>query len=296
MKTIILFIIFLSNLAWSKDEPSNDFSRSSNEIKQVTPDELSWRLHITGEIYVLNAEGDKLVNVANEKRDWRFGGGLEKPLESNWLFQQKGLPTVALRQKWYVGKDGRISVEIYQYDNIERGEGAEIKFGKLLKEDKIVLKDFAPINWPIAAGQQKLVVRLTPGVWQNDDAIDVSSLPVSGKNVVIFDSAGKVWADQVAADRPSVFFGVTTHVGSLFLSFSQFKGAKLIGDAKGGRIKIKDGKDSIILQSETPFVPKDIKANVYGIIKPEIQTGRLKSVRTYSSSKEEEFLKAFVSK
>ncbi len=294
MKTLItLLLILIGTNAWSKDEASNDLSRSDSEVKALSAEDLAYRFHVTGEVFILNQEGDKLINIANESREWQFGGSSEKPMESNWRFQQKGFPVVALKQQWTLAKDGKISVEIAQYDNIERGKGSEIKYGKLMKEEKFILKNFAPIDWTIPAGSQKLVIRLTPGVWPNMEAVDISALPISGKNIVIFDKTGKLWGDQVTADHPSIYFGVTTHEGSLFLSFVPFKGAKLIGEAKGGRIKVKGGKGSVLLQSETPFLPKDVKANVYGIVKPEIQSDRLNSVRTYSSDKEEEFLKVF---
>lgn len=293
MKTLLsLILVLIATNAWSKDDVSNDFSRSDSEVKALGADDLAYRFHITGEIFILNPEGDKLINIANESREWQFGGSSDRPLTSNWRFQQKGLPVVALKQKWTIEKDGKISVEISQYDDIERTKGSEIKYGKLIKEEKFVLKNFAPIDWTISGDSQKLVVRLTPGVWPNNEAIDVSSLPMSGRNIVIFDKkTGRLWADQVNADHPSVYFGVATHEGSLFLSFKPFKGAQLIGEAKEGRIKINSGKSRIILQSETPFLPKYIKANVYGIIKPEIKSDRLNSVRTYSSDKEDEFLK-----
>lgn len=293
MKTLIIAILLFSVLANAKDDVSNDFSRSDSEIKPISVDDLSWRFHIAGDVFIVSSDGEKLINVANEKREWKFGGPSDRPMVLNWRFEQKGLPLLALRQKWILESDGRVKVEIQQYESMERGTGAEVKYGKLIREEKLTLKNFAPIDWPISTGSQKVVVRLTPGLWQNDDAIDVSSLPISGRNMVIYDRSGRVWGDQVTPDHPSVFFGVTTHEGSMFLSFVPFKGAKLVGDAKGNRIKVKNGKGGVYLQSETPFLPKDVKANVYGILKPEMRTDRLTSVRTYSSDKEEEFLKAF---
>ncbi len=291
-KIFTLLLILVSVTAWSKDENNNDFSRSDSEFKALSNEELVNRFHITGEIFIVSKEGDKLLSIAEERREWQFGGSGEKPLLSNWRFQQNGLPVVALKHKWTLEKDGKISVEIAQYENIEPGIGAEVKYGKLIKEEKLSLKNFAPIDWVIAAGSKNIIVRLTPGLWSTVEAIDISTMPISGKNIVIYDKAGKLWADQVTADHPSVFFGVTTHQGSLFLSYKPFKGAKMIGEVKNGRIKIKNGKLTIFLQSELPFLPKDVKANVYGLIVPELKTEHLNSVRTYSSNKEEEFLKA----
>jgi len=292
MKTLLALIVLFSSMAWSKDKSSTDFSRSDSEIKTLTLEELSWKFHVTGEVFVVNSEGDKLLSVADEKREWEFGGSIEKPLESHWRFAQKSLPTVALRHRWTLEKDGRITVEISQYDTFDRASESEMKYGKLLKQEKITLKNFAPIEWPVESGPRKLIVRLTPGVWQADDPINLGTLPISGKNIVIYERNGKVWADQIATERASIYLGVTTHQGTVLLSFSPFKGAQVIGEAKGGRIKIKN-KPSIFFQSETPFLPKDIKANVYGIVLPNVRSDSPNSVSSYSSDKENEFLKRF---
>jgi hypothetical protein len=201
---------------------------------------------------------------------------------------------VALKQKWTLEKNGKLNVEVAQYEDIARGQGPEVKYGKLIKTEKFTVKNFAPIDWPISTGSQKLIVRLSPGLWNSNDAKDIGVLPLGGKNVVIYDRTGKLWADQVNSDRPSAYFGVTTREGSLFLSFVPFKGAKLLGEAKGGRIKIAHGKNKIVLQSENSFLPDDIKANVYGLVRDDLRTERLNSVRTFSSDKEEDFLKATV--
>lgn len=294
MKTLLsLLIVLVSVSAWSKQESlNNSFGSSDSDIKPLSNEELAYRLNVVGAIFILNSEGDKLINLANEGREWQFDGAGPAPLESNWRFQQKGLPVVALKQKWTLGKDGKISLEIAQYDDFERGKESEVKYGKLIKEEKFTLKNFAPVDWIIPAGSQKLVVRLTPEILPAQDAFDISKFPISGRNIVIFDRAGKLWADQINPKFPSLYMGVTSHQGSVFFSMMPFKGAKLIGEAKGGRIKVKSEKISLIIQSETPFVPNNVKANVYGIIKPGLRTESSNSVRTMTSSREEEFVKS----
>lgn len=289
--TMGLSALLLSTVTWAANNSSNDFGRSDTEINAITTEELSYRFHISGEIFVVSQDGERLINMANEKREWEFGGQFEKPLESNWSFQQKGLPTVALKQKWMMSTDGKLTVEITQYENMERGQESEVKYGKVVKEQKISIKNYAPVDWIIPGNSQNIVVRLTPGVWPKSDPVDIGALPLSGKNLAIYDGSGNVWADQIDGKHPAVFFGATTHKGSVFLSFIPFKGAKLIGEAKGGRIKIKSGKDKIYVQSETPLVPDNVRANVYGIINKDLTTVRLNSVLTYSSDKEPEFVK-----
>ncbi|MES2963942.1 MAG: hypothetical protein V4760_08630 [Bdellovibrionota bacterium] len=287
-KMLLASVLLMGSVALAKNDPSNDFSASSNEIKQISVDELTWRMHVTGEIFAVSSNGEKLVNVANETREWEFSG--ETSLMSNWVFQSKGQPLVAIAHEWKIQSDGRVTVELKHYDSIARGSGTEVKYGKLLKEESFVIKNFGPIETTVASGAQKLVVRLTPGVWNQDEALDVGKLPLTGKNIVIYDSKGNVWADGVEGDRPSTYFGAVTHQGAVFLSFVPFKGAKLLGNAKNGRIKLKIDNGNVYLLSEMPFTPRNVKLNVYGIIKQGLRTERAKSVRTYSSDKEEAFL------
>lgn len=291
MKKLMAVLVLCSSVAWAQNQPSNDFANADSKIKALTVEDMLWRFHLTGEIFVLNKEGDKLINLANEQREWELNG-TDKTLESNWRFQQKGLPLIALKQKWSLDNDGKFQVELSQYEDIERTKENEVKYGKLLKEDKFTLKNFAPIDWTINSGDQKVIVRLTPGMWLNQEAVDVESFPISVKNVVIYDRKGHLWADQVSLDNAATYFGVKTHQGSLFISFKPFKGAELLGEAKGSRIKVKGPRGNVFLQGEGAFVPRDVKVKVYGIVRPEIQSPRFGSVQTYSSSREEEFLKA----
>lgn len=295
MKSIISITMLLGHIALAANEnKDNSFSKSDTELKTISTEELSWRFHITGEVFIVNKDGDKLINIANERREWQLEGQRDKPLESNWRFQQNGLPLIALKQKWMLEKDGRIQVEVAQYDELERDSESKIKFGKLIKEKKFTLNNFSPIDWVIPAGTQKLIVRLTPGIWQNDPPINISSLPVTGKNIVVYDRSGRLWADQITLDNSSsIYVGITTHAGTVLLSYTPFKGAKVIGEVKGSRIKVKSEKGSVHLQSETPFLPKDVKANIYGILLPEVRSERLNSVRVSASDKEEEFLKSY---
>ncbi|MEZ0391807.1 MAG: hypothetical protein ACAH59_06300, partial [Pseudobdellovibrionaceae bacterium] len=86
MKTLlILFFVLIGAQAWSDENASNDFVQSNTEVKPLSSDDLAYRLYIKGEIFVLNQEGDKLVNMANENREWQFDGPSAKLLESNWL-------------------------------------------------------------------------------------------------------------------------------------------------------------------------------------------------------------------
>ncbi|MEK7356170.1 MAG: hypothetical protein AAB250_06950 [Bdellovibrionota bacterium] len=290
MKAVMMsLLVLVGTIAHAANSPSNDFSRSTNEMKQLSVEDLSYRLHVTGEIFLVSNDGEKLVNIANETREWEFSG--DESLISNWVYQAKGQPLVAIAHEWKIQTDGRVTLKIKHYDSIERGKENDVQYGKLLKEEDFTIKNFAPVETVIASGTNKLVVRLTPGVWNQEAAIDVGTLPISGRNMVIYDSRGNVWAEGVEGDSPGTFFGAVTHQGALFISFVPFKGAKVIGNAKGGRIKVRGGdRGDIFILSETPFVPRGAKVNVYGLVRSGTRTERMKSVRTYTSNKEDAFL------
>jgi hypothetical protein len=284
-----LCTIFFATIALAENI-SNDFS-NHDSLKEIKIDELMNRFNLKGEIVVLSPEGDKLINFANEERSWSFSGDMDKPLEANWRSEVKGLPVIALYQKWILQQDGRISVELKQYDDLKRDEkNKKIIYGKLLSEQKFILKDFSPIDLEIKGEKQKVVVRLTPELYKQEENIDVRDFPIAGKNIVIFNQKGIVWGMGINADGPAKFLGITTHLGTIYLSFTPFKGSQNLGDAKDGRIKLKTDNERITLQSELPFLPKGVRANVYAKIDYNNRSERLSSVRSFSSSSEVKFL------
>jgi len=279
-----------STISLAADNVSNDFGHSTDGFRALTFEDIAYRFHVSGEIFIVDKAGEKLLSRSEESREWQFGSSIEKPLVSNWFFQKPGLPTVALHHEWQINKDGSVVVTIRQFDKMTQLKGSEVEFGKLIKEQKITLKDFSPINWVIEDESRRVVVRLTPDLWPNAEAIDVAALPIVGKNVVIFDQSGRLWG--TIDGFSGQYFGVNTVQGTLALSFQPFKGAKLLGEAKEGHIRIKIGKEKITVQSERPFLPQNTKVNVYGIVDRAKKTERLHSVRTFTSDKEEQFLKS----
>ena len=288
-KILVLLLLLAARVTFASDNTSNDFGHSSDNPPPLSADQIAYRFHVSGEVFVTDKTGEKLLSRSEETRDWQFGANIEKPIASNWLYQRAGLPTVALHHEWTISKDGTIAVNIQQYDNMIQGKDSEVQFGKLVREQKITLKDFAVVNWVVESDDKRVVIRLTPDLWMNSDAIDVNALPLAGKNAVVFDSGGHLWG--TVDGFSGQFFGVNTVQGTVALSYHPFKGAKLIGEAKEGRITLKNGKDKIMIQSERPLLPTNVKANVYGLIDLSKKTERLHSVRTFTSDKEDQFLK-----
>lgn len=293
-RSFIFMILFCFGLqALAEKNESHDFGVSDGEIKELTPQQISNRLHIRGEILVLNKEGTRILNFGQEHRVWEMNGQLQEPLVSYWSFQQKGLPRIALRHEWRVLSSGQLELKVQQFDQMDRSSGSGIKTGKLLKEDVQVIKNFAAYDFEVTTqSPQKVLVRMTPLLWPDLPTWKVGDLPFAAKDAVVYDSQGNVWSLGVEGDRPSKFFGMTTHRGTLMLSFHPFKDAEVLGEAKGQRIKLKLPKLRVFLASKAHFVPGDIKADVYGKFLPNLKTEKMTSVRTFTSNKEDEFLKA----
>lgn len=82
-------------------------------------------------------------------------------------------------------------------------------------------------------------------------------------NVVITDNAGKVWAEGSSADGEVILF--QTYQGALYLSFTEFKGSKEIGKAKGEVVELNlSEKLTVRVRSERPTLGEGVSAKVYG--------------------------------
>jgi hypothetical protein len=288
---LIIILIMLINMSFAKDK-TNDFFEPITEVNQISPSELLYSFYLKGEVFILSPDGEKLLSPLPTSSEWMFNGKIGEPLESNWVVRLKNL-TMAINHKWIVQEDGKILVEIKYYDDIKRKgpSSDDLNYGKLIKEEKFILKDFSPLNLEFPDKNQKIVARLTPNLWNSDSPINIENLPLNIKNAVLYDGQGRVWAKEINIPDAAKYLGITTHLGTIRLSYQPFKNAKIIGTAKYGRIRISDGDTKLVLQSEEPYLAKGIKANIYGIIQKNIKTESISSVRTFTSDKEEKFNK-----
>jgi hypothetical protein len=108
------------------------------------------------------------------------------------------------------------------------------------------------------------------------------------------------WRNTVNPDRTqstistgdNVYYGISTHLGSLYISYLPFKGASKIGIAERNRIKIEHGKTKLSIESADAFLPRGVKANIYGFIDLNNRTDGVNRTSSQGSDKEENFLKA----
>lgn len=295
MKYLVLAcLLSLHHVGFAQKSESHDFGRSTNEVQELSAQDLSYRMYIRGEILIFNQEGNRILDFGNEFRTWEFNGLLNQPLVSYWSFEQKGLPVIGLKHEWKILPSGQLEMKIQHYDKLSKDSKGEIQLGRLLKSDSQTVQLFRSYDLELAAsGNRKVVVRLTPALWPKQDTVEASDFPISTKDVVLYDGEGNVWASGIEGDRPSKYLGISTHKGTILLSYNAFKGAEEVGSVKGGQMKLKFGKQKLFLLSPFGFVPRDVRVKVYGRFIPNMKTERLNSIRTFSSNKEPEFLAGF---
>jgi|GEM_PF-2448923 len=287
---LLNFLAFtaLSPAAFSQN---NDFSRSDDQIVPLSKEDLRKQIEVTGEIFVTDGSG-RLLNQTNESRIWKFGKTGD--LDSNWSFESPGHKAVALKHIWSVSKEGKILVHLTQYDQFTRGpKPRQITYGKVIREEKIEVKNFEAISWVAhSSDTQRTVLRLTPRLSEKKDLIDMSDLPISLKDAVVYDSKGKVWTSF--GELEGKYLGLRTHAGQLGISYVPFKGAKEIGFVSGNEIEIntEDG-GKIILKSGMPILTSQRPAKIFGIVDLSKKTESFNSLLSSSSSKEKEFLENF---
>jgi hypothetical protein len=80
-------------------------------------------------------------------------------------------------------------------------------------------------------------------------------------------------------------------MGSFYISYLPFKGAKEIGYAEKGRIRLESNNTKLTIESNEPFLPRGTAAKVYGVLDLNKKSEKVSSVRSYGSDTEEGFLR-----
>lgn len=291
MKQMILILLSISSIqAFARNE-DNSFDKSDSAIKEVSAEKLRYRFGIKGQVLVFDKTGKSFLGQANEERNWNFN--TDKPVESNWQFKQKDIPEFSLRHTWDFNKDKQLVAKISQYESMKRNNKGEVQFGKLVKEETYIVENFDPINWVVAQDEKRrIIVKFSFELWGDKESQNVGSLPINGKEMIIYDNKSQLWAARIDnTDGNNIYFGVTTHRGSVYLSFVPFKGAKEIGTAKKNRIIVEQGGTKLNIQTGDSILPIGVTAKVYGYIDLNKTTDRPFSVRSSGSDDEANFLK-----
>lgn len=258
--------------------------------KDLTPQEIRDRLEVRADIYTFDSTGKKILSGPAITYQWRTNadtGTIKGDFSTNLGSDDK---TLAFRQLWEVTNDGHIKVTLEEYAEIV-GEAANPDFKKLLEHKDFVVQNFEPFVWIIKNSKNHYVLRFFPYLRELSDPVAISDLPVSGKDLIVTDSDGYLWLD--GGQMSGRFAGLTSHRGTVVMSYSSFKGAKPMGTAEGSLISLKPNKDyTINVKSSSAFLPAGMSAKVYGLYLPNRRSNGLNSVRTFTSSKEKNILDA----
>lgn len=257
---------------------------SAASAKQLSPQEIRSRLQLHADIYLLDQSGKKILSGPETTNYWRaesdsgvISGGWSSRFEDG---------SIVLRQNWKVEDNGSIKAVIEEFQGEFNENNGERKYKNLLEKKEFVLENFEPIVWKVKGIEKhKYIVRLIPSLREVSKPISVDSLPIAGSGVSISDNLGFLWADGLYFNGK--YSGVTTHRGTIAVSYSPFEGAKEMGSAEGSEITLNvDSKFQIKLKSATSFLPSGITAKVYAVYLPDKKSTGFNSVHSFDSNKE----------
>lgn len=252
--------------------------------KDLTNQELKERFQINADVYQVDSTGQKLLSGPLRTNYWRLNP--EKgSFEGNWSSGfEDGI--IALRHNWKIEDDGSIKVSIEEFSEVSDGHGDPEFKGSLGKKDFNV-ENFQPVTWKVNSIKSKnYIVRFIPSLRQMSRPMEVDNLPISGSKVTISDNNGFLWTDEV--DFNGKYVGITTHRGTIILSYSPFLNAKEMGTAELNQITLNiDKKYQINLKAESAFLPASLTAKVYAMYLPERKSKGVRSVSSFDSNKVE---------
>ncbi len=294
MKFILLTLLLVTSSGYAVEGDSFDTSDSDTEPKIISTESLNWQMQIFGELMAFSPDGTRLLYTHSENAEWSFNGN-KNGMNNVWSFKQPGLPELYLTHHWQISDTGTLTAKLTQYESMKReGLSSNYQPGKLIREQTFIVKDLMPITWEYFKDKdKKVLVRFVPRVWPEEEIRDLGASPINGRNMVIYDGKGKVWAKRLKnTNQVNNFFGVETYAGSFFISSQPFAGAKEIGEVKRGTIQIRvpDGS-KVFVQSELPFVAEGVKGKIYGIVDLNRKTAERSRVRSYGTGTAESFLK-----
>lgn len=257
---------------------------SAPAIANVSPEELRTRLEIRAETYIFDESGQHVLSGPERTSISRFDPD-KGTLEGDWSSSMDA-GFIGLRQRWWVTEDGVIKAKIGEYSSQDKDRALK----GLIEEKEFTLSNLEPISWKVKnIKNHNFVVRMVASLRAVRTPIAVDSLPVAGSKISVTDNAGYLWASD--AEFNGKYTGLTTHRGSLLLSYVPFAGSKEMGVAEGSQIILAVDKSfKIFLNSTTSFLPAGVVAKVYAMYVPDKKSKGFNSVHTWDSNKEDRFL------
>lgn len=254
------------------------------QAADLTVADIRERLEIRADVYVMDASGKRVVDGPYRTNVWRLNQDTGE-LKNDWS-SDFDYGIMAMRQHWRVGEDGVVHATIEEYAKAE-GPRNDPKFVQLIKKKDYVLENFEPIVWNVDNFKnKKFIVRYIPVLREVSRPLSVDNLPISGAGISISDSEGYLWVDDL--DFGGKYVGVTTHRGTLVLSYSPFRGSKEMGVAEGKTITVNvDKSRQITLKAREAFLPSGVTAKVHVSYLPGRRSRSFRSVHSFDANKEE---------
>lgn len=262
---------------------------SNASAKELTSQDIKDRLQLNADIYVVDATGKQIIAGPVKTNYWRpipetgiISGDWGANERGSWTGKEVG-GQIALRYKFEVLEDRSIKATIEEYAK-DDDPGV---FSGLLSHKEYAVKNLEPIIWNVQNVKSvNFVVRFVLSLREISKPISVESLPLAGAGISISDNSGYLWADDVQFNGK--YSGITSHRGTLVMSYVPFGGAKEMGFAQGNQITINvDKKYQINLKGSTSFLPSGVTAKVYAIYEPDKKSKGFNKLHTFDTSKEE---------
>jgi hypothetical protein len=250
--------------------------------KELSVQDIRDRYQLNADVYAV--DGKRIISgpiVTNYWQPDRETGVIQGDWSSDSTNHK-----FALKYNFQVTNEKFIQAVIEEYRiQTSTPDGPELK--KLLEKKEYTLTNLEPIVWKIKNDKgQNLIVRFYVSMRDVTQPISVDSLPMAGNGISVSDNAGFLWAEGVEFNGK--YIGLTSHRGTLVLSYAPFADAKELGVAEGNKISIKiDKKFHINFKGATAFLPAGVTAKVYVAYLPEKKSKSFNSLRTFTSSKED---------
>lgn len=289
LQVLAIFIAFTGAVSQAQSVHV-DFNRRDEKTPSLSPQEVRERFEVGGETIFTDGEGN-LKFMGGDVRFWKFAP--KGSLSVNTSIDTPDSKPINLRHEWKFDDKGRITVQIKQYESMTMNpKGGPPSYGKLIREETIQVKDFAPVSWvAFADTDQRVIVRLTPRLNDTEKPVTVDSLPISLMNPVIFDGKGRLWA-RGDGRMEGKYIAIKGHMGEIALSYVPFKGAKEIGLVRDGEITIDAGDGlKIFARSGAPILAGGRPTKVFGWVDTKKKSTGPNSVHVQSGDQEAEFLR-----
>lgn len=250
--------------------------------KNLTVQDLRERLEIRADVYMTDVSGEKIISGPEVTNYWKVNP--EKGnIDGIWTSKMSAGPII-FSQKWIVADDATIHVTLEEFaEDLGRGHANPLK-GSLEKKD-FNLKNFEPVVWKVKnIKEQNFIVRFIPTLRDISKPIAVDNLPIAGTEIIVSDNEGFLWADNVEFNGR--YSGLTSHRGTLAISYNSFPGAKEMGYAEGNQIVINVNKKyQISLRAASAFLPAGVTAKVYAIYNPDKKSKGFNSLHSFDTNK-----------